>query len=117
MRQEALQAYKENLLKFENDDLEGLKYLVQKGMTMERWQDFLLSAQDSPKQQASLDFVENKEEFMKKVINSNLNVSQEIQGVIINGEERRGIEPTGGWGSNVRIQVDNSTGEIDYAER
>ena len=36
---------------------------------------------------------------------------------MINGEEKRGIQPTGGWGSGVRIQVDNATGEVDYAER
>ena len=27
------------------------------------------------------------------------------------------MKPTGGWGSSVRIQVDNATGEIDYVER
>ena len=46
-----------------------------------------------------------------------MNVAEEIRGVMVNGEERRGIQPTGGWGSGVRIQVDNATGEIDYAER
>ena len=62
-----------------------------------------------------IDFVENKEDFRKKVIQNNINISDEIRGVMINGEERRGIQPTGGWGSGVRIQVDNATGEIDYA--
>ena len=62
-----------------------------------------------------IDFVENKEDFMKKVIQNNINISDEIRGVMINGEERRGIQPTGWWGSGVRIQVDNATGEIDYA--
>ena len=32
---------------------------------------------------------------MRKVIQNNLNVCDEIRGVMINGEERRGIEPTG----------------------
>lgn len=54
---------------------------------------------------------------MKKVVQNNMNVSEEIRGVIIDGQERRGIKPTGGWGSGVRIQVDNATGNIDYAER
>ena len=46
-----------------------------------------------------------------------MNVADEIKGVMINGKEHRGIEPTGGWGSGVRIQIDNYTGKIDYAER
>lgn len=117
MRQEAIRAYKENLLKFDQEDLNGLEYLVQKGMAMEQWQDLLENAQDDPEVQVGIDFVENKEDFMSKVIQNNLNVSEEIRGVTINGEERRGIEPTGGWGSGVRIQVDNASGDIDYAER
>lgn len=35
----------------------------------------------------------------------------------IDGEEQHGVKPTGGWGSGVRIQVDNATGQIDFAER
>lgn len=44
-------------------------------------------------------------------------MSDEIRGVMVEGEEQRGIRPTGGWGSGVRIQLDNATGNIDYAHR
>lgn len=77
----------------------------------------LEQARENPDAQEGIDFVENKEEFMKKVIQNNLNVSEEIRGVMVEGDERRGIKPTGGWGSGVRIQVDNATGKIDYAYR
>ena len=103
---------------FDQENLEGLKYLIEKGMAMEQWQDLLDNNQNEPETKyRESPLVDNKEEFMKKVIQNNLNVSEEIRGVIINGEEKRGIKPTGGWGSGVRIQVDNSSGEIDYAER
>lgn len=46
-----------------------------------------------------------------------MEVKDEIKGIIVNGEEVSGITPTGGWGSNFRIQLDNETGEIDYATR
>lgn len=38
MRQQAIEAYKENLNKFDQNDIDGLQYLVQKGMAMEQWQ-------------------------------------------------------------------------------
>ena len=54
---------------------------------------------------------------MMKIIQNNLKVSEEVRGVMVNGQEQRGIKPTGGWGSGVRIQVDNASGSVDYAER
>ena len=37
MRQEAIAMYKENLLKFDHENLSGLEFLVQKGNAMEEW--------------------------------------------------------------------------------
>ena len=53
---------------------------------------------------------------MKQVIENNLNVSKEVRGVIINGDEKI-VEPSSGWGSDIRVQVDNASGNIDYVQR
>lgn len=57
------------------------------------------------------------EELMRRIAQNNVNVSKEVRGFMVNGQEIRGIEPTGGWGSTINIQLDNSTGNIDHAER
>lgn len=95
MRQQAIEAYKENLNKFDQNDIDGLQYLVQKGMAMEQWQGLIKENENEQvnKKDGSIEqqFTENKEDFMKKVIQNNINVSKEIRGVMINGDEKRGI--------------------------
>ena len=91
------------MLKFDQFNIGGLEYLVQKGNAMEQWQELLDNVDKSPEGQDGIELIEDKEDFMRKVVQNNQNVREEIRGVIINGEERRGIKPTGGWGSGVRI--------------
>lgn len=59
---------------------------------------------------------EKRDESMKKVIESNLNMSAELRGIFKDGREVRGIVPSG-WGSVAHVRVDRTTGEIEYAER
>lgn len=55
--------------------------------------------------------------FMSQVIRETMGVSETVSGVEINGEKRDDIETTGGWGSGVRIQINNQTNEVAAATR
>ena len=57
------------------------------------------------------------DDLMNKIVKNNMNVSEEVRGFMVNGQEVRGIEPTGGWGSTISIQLDNASGSIDHAIR
>lgn len=97
--------------------MDGLNYLIEKGNAMESWQEMLENLKDVNTNESELSFTESKDEFMKKVIQLNMNASEEIRDVQISEHERRDLKPTSGWGSAIQIQVDNETGEVDYVER
>lgn len=80
---------------------------------MEHWQDYLdkLVAEVGDHGDDGYDSRKKQEEFMKKVIEENMNLAGEIRGIQVNGNEVRGIESTG-WGSMAKIEVDNETGEV-----
>lgn len=84
---------------------------------MEQFQQLLDECQSASKAEVSPEEKRKRADFMKKVIDSNLNISEEVRGVIIDGKEKLGVQPTSGWGSDIRVQVDNASGTIDYVER
>lgn len=85
---------------------------------MEHWQDYLDKlvqemGDESPADDETISKFSKikRESFMKKVIQENSNLSGEIRGIQVNGNEVRGIESVG-WGSMAKIEVDNETGEV-----
>ena len=57
-----------------------------------------------------------RDEKNQKVIESNINMSSELRGIFKDGNEVRGIVPSG-WGSVAHVRVDRTSGEIEHAER
>lgn len=95
--------------------------MVQKGEALEQWQEQLqhikvAGGKTLDEQYTLVETKQIRDQSMKKVIEANLNMNSELRGIFKDGEEVRGIVPSG-WGSIAHVRVDRTTGEIEYAER
>ena len=81
---------------------------------MEMWQEKLAKqgsgeASSNTKEWDNLD--DRQKDFIKKIIDHNQTMNGELRGILVNGEEVRGVE-SAGWGSNAKVEIDEKTGQI-----
>lgn len=54
---------------------------------------------------------ESSLKFLRRIADHNVEMNGEVRGVVINGEEVRGID-TVGWGSMAKVEVDHEKGIV-----